>query len=154
MHLRRLEALAQALVGKAGQRSAHTGFTAHVASMERFLTEHRSAVKPVRDRKASFERFLSSRTRTLASPEARVRHSRAMTLADMPDIWEDRHAAEEFEISFFEDLAYRVGTRARVVRSIVDALADRGPLETGDEMRDALTTRLDDTPWDETEWVV
>ena len=79
-----------------------------------------------------------------------------MTLADMPNIWEDHRAVEEFETSFFEDLAYRAGllagNKARVVRSIVDALRGKGLLETADELRDALTARLAEKPWDEEDW--
>lgn len=155
--LRRLEGLAQVLGDDAGQAVARSAFEVHVTSMERFLAVHQIDAQPVlRHRPTAFKDFLSSRTRTLASADARVRHSRAMTLADMPNIWEDQRAVEEFETSFFEDLAYRAsllaGNRARVVRSIVDALPGKGLLETADELRDALSARLARKPWDEDEW--
>lgn len=153
--LRRLEAFSNALDDDAGQKRATDAFRAHVASMERLLAEHRIPARPVRNRDASFARFLRSRTATLGDPDARQRLARSTTLTAMPDIWDDDRAREAFTTSFFEDLAYRAdsvnGGRARVVRSLIEALQLEGG-ETPEEIRGLLTDRIKRRPWTDIYW--
>jgi hypothetical protein len=153
--LQKLEDFAEILATDAGQREAKQAFAAHVASMDRLLTERGIEAPPVQDRDRLFARFLMSRTNTLMSEEARIRLARTMTLTDMPDIWEDVRARGAFETSFFEDLAYRVGTHGgasgRVVRSLVEGLS-LGDADTVEELRAVLMTRLADHPWTDDDW--
>lgn len=154
---RRLQAFSAVLETEAGQLRAREAFQAHVYSMARFIGEHGIQASPVQNYEAAFGRFLAARTRTLASLEARVRHARTLTLAAMPDIWEDPRAIEEFETSFFEDLAYRTsllaGNRSRVIRSMLAGLVEyETPVDAG-EFRDTFAQRLAATPWTDDEWI-
>jgi hypothetical protein len=151
--LRRLETLAESLASPAGQQAAQDGFADHVSSMERFLSEHKIDAQPVQNRDESFAKFLASRTKTLRKPEMRERLARSMTLTDMPDIWEDAKATEAFEASFFEDLAFRIGSpgAGRVIRSLAEAL-DHDGTETPEELREALASRVESDAWTDEDW--
>lgn len=72
----------------------------------------------------------------------------------MPDIWAGETAVEEFEASFFDDLAFRAGGRrqASIVKSIVEWLDDDG-LTSGDEFADAFRTKLQSEPWRTRNWL-
>lgn len=152
---RRLEAFSKKLCSEKGKQQAKEEFERHLVTMAEFLNENRIEALPVNNLDDLFKKFISSRTSLLSDREARQRQAQVMVLADMPDIWEDKRAADEFEISFFEDLAYRsgvhVGNRSRVVRSIMEAL--EGDLCTPKAIRGALALRLSRTPWDADEWI-
>lgn len=153
--LRGLERFAHLLTAQEGQFAARKAFSDHVTSMERLLAGHSIDARPVEDRDRAFERFLISRLKILSDEKARSRIARTMTLTNMPDIWDDRSVSEDFEISFFEDLAYRFssqgGRAGRVVRSFADALRLFGG-ETADDIQAALEKRLSTRPWEEEEW--
>lgn len=76
-----------------------------------------------------------------------------MTLTGMPDIWEDGVAVEQFERSFFEDLAYRAGgtTHPAILKSILARLDD-DTLSIGSEFEDALRDALAEEPWTDNDW--
>lgn len=131
---KRLASIGERLVGAGAQASVTAAFHVYLASMDCYLGELGIEAKPVRDRDAAFARFLASRTRGLGDPALIVRHARVMTFARMFDVWQDPGAAEEFERSFFEDLAWRAAAGAArypmIVRCILNAggrceLADR-----------------------------
>ena len=155
VRLMRLETLAHALESPSGQEAATRSFAAYLGSMDRFLATHRIGARPVKDRDAAFARFLRSRTTTFGDDEARRRLARVMVITEMPDIWGDERAAEAFETSFFDDLAYRSGTadreRSRVVRSLVAALGCE-TADTGEELRGTMAERLSETPWTNDLW--
>lgn len=153
----RLEAFSEKLESATGMKTARSAFKDHIASMTDFLTRHQIDVHPIPSHEKLFNRFLASRSRTLRTKESRQRHSRMVTLTEMPDIWEDSRAANEFEASFFEDLAYRAGilggNKGRVVRSITEALCRYGSPETDDEIREALKQKLGSDAWTDEDWV-
>lgn len=152
---RKLDELAYSLGDESGQLRVWQAFEAHLSSMERLLAEHNIEAKTEQDCKVAFERFLRSRTATLAHEETRTRLARTMILTDMPDIWEDYRAARAFEMSFFEDVAYRLemqsGSGGRVIRSLGEALGSEGG-ETAQELRELLRIRLSESPWRKEDW--
>jgi hypothetical protein len=152
---RRLEEFGRRLCNDKGQQQARVAFERHLQTMKVFLAASKIEAQPLNNLDQLFNRFLASRSSLLDDPEARQRQAQVMVAAAMPDIWEDKKAAAEFENSFFEDLAYRsgahVGKRGRVIRSIMEALED-DPYEPK-EIRNALASRLSQTPWDADEWI-
>ena len=153
--LARLEAVLEALLAPSGFARAREALAAHVASVDRLLRENSVEARPARDRDAAFERFLSSRAANLSDPARRRRLARSLTIAEMPDFGEDPKAMDEFEASFFEDVAYRSGSpsgrSARVVRSLAEKLDLSGD-EMPEEVRALLETSLRAGPWEDGDW--
>lgn len=151
----RLTDIAVRLASGSGQQQVRQAFDAHVVSLNRLLREHQIEAKPVQDRDAVFWRFVGSRTATLSSEDARRRLARVLTLADMPDIWQDVHATKEFTASFFEDLSYRLenhrGGSGRAVKSLAEklSLVEGG---TPSELQDKLEAMLRTHSWTHSDW--
>jgi hypothetical protein len=141
---RRLEVFAEKLCSEKGRQQARVAFERHIQTMKAFLAESKIDAQPISNLDHLFDKFILSRSSLLDDPKARQRQAQVMVTAPMPDIWEDKRAAEEFEDSFFEDLAYRsgahVGNRGRVVRSIMEALP--GEPVKPKTIRSALASRL------------
>ena len=150
---RRLTEVGDALRSTSGETAVRAAFSAHVESMQGFLTTHEIDARPVSNRELRFERFLVSRVKALSDSGTVRRHARSLTLASMPDIWADGTAVEDFENSFFEDLAYRgtVPTQHRVVRSVLSRLDD-DTLTTASDIAEALETALAHDPWTDDDW--
>ena len=152
----RLERIAERLADGSGQQQARQAFKAYLASVDRVLTEHRIEARLVRDRGRAFLRFLRSRTETLSSEEGRRRLARTLTLADMPNIFDDVRASREFIDSFFEDLSYRLenqpGGGGRAGRSIAERLAVSGT-ELPSELRERLKSALATDAWSDADWL-
>ena len=153
--LQRLTGISEELNKGHGQDRARIAFNSYVTSLKNLLDQHGIEAQPVQNKDALFKRFLRSRASTLSDEDARRRLSRTLTLADMPDIWEDDHAVREFEASFFEDIAYRVenqtGGGGRVVRSISVRLRLTGG-ETWAELRGLLDRSLQFRAWINQDW--
>jgi hypothetical protein len=153
---RRLARVACALAGVDGEASVRSAFRVYAGSMETFLERHGISARPVTDRDAAFDRFLTSRRRLLNDPEARRRLARSLIRTPMPDIWEDGRAAGAFEESAFEDLAFRAespaGRKGRAVRSVVDAV-DRTSWSTPADLGRAFALRLAEG-WTGEDWQV
>ncbi len=154
--LQRLTEISEELNRGRGQDRARVAFNSHITSLQNLLDQHGIEAQPVQNRDALFKRFLRSRTSTLADEDARRRIARTLTLANMPDIWEDNHAVEEFEASFFEDLTYRAGILAssggRVVRSLAERLHLLGS-STPAEARGGLGASLAESAWRNCDWL-
>lgn len=149
----RLAEIGHALRSTDGETAVNDAFLSHVEPMQGFLKLHQIDAKPVSNRKYRFDRFLSSRVKTLSDPITIRRHARSLTFASMPDIWADGTAVEAFEQSFFEDLAYRSTglTQHRVVKSILSWLDD-DTLSTACDFEDAVTSGLAESPWTDEDW--
>jgi hypothetical protein len=149
--------IAGILGSKAGRKRAVSAFEEHVMSMTEFLKEHKINVLPIPSHSDQFEKFLDRRLDMLGNEAGRKRHARLVILTPMPNIWDDERARTDFEDSFFADVAYRAspagGNKGRVIRSLVKAISGGGYPGTADDIRDALTTRLNHTPWTETDWL-
>jgi len=150
---RRLAEIGAILRSPEGGRLVREAFLTHVASLGSFLEAHGIDARPVNNRESRFERFVTSRTEALTDSVTIQRHARSMTLTRMPDIWADGVAVEEFERSFFEDLAFRAGgtTQPAIVKSILSRLDD-DTLSIGFEFEAALIESLAEEPWTEDEW--
>lgn len=150
---RRLAEIGDALRSTQGEATVRTAFQSHIDSMEGFLNKHQIEARSVADRDLKFERFLASRVKALSDPNTIRRHARSLTFAAMPDIWADGSAVEEFESSFFEDVAYRAaGTNQhRVVKSILFRLDD-GSLTTGWDIAAAFEASIGEVPWTDNDW--
>ncbi len=150
---RRLAEIGATLRTPEGERSVREAFASHVETLGRFLETHGIDARPVSNRELRFERFVTSRTKALSDPVTVQRHARSMTLTGMPDIWEDGVAVEEFERSFFEDLAFRAGgtTQPAIVKSILARLDD-DTLSIGSEFEDALRDTIAEEPWSDDDW--
>lgn len=154
--LNRLTDISEELNGGDGQQRARDAFVSHVTSLQNLLDQHGIEAQPLQNRDASFERFLRSRAATLSDEDARRRLARTLTLADMPDIWQDDHAVRELEASFFEDLTYRAGTQIGGGGRAVRSLAERLPLlgsSTPAEARGAMVTSLAGSAWRDEDWL-
>jgi hypothetical protein len=153
----RLALFGAALIAEGGRDRALAAFQAYVASMDRYLGDLGIEVRPVRDRDAAFNRFITSRTRSLSDPAFQQRHARLMTFAPMFDVWQDPDVAKKFEASFFEDLAWRSSPsttrRPRIVKSIVDGMDEDAMWQTSEELRDAFAARLATDPWSDEDWL-
>lgn len=151
---RRLTEIGTTLRTPGGEQSVNEGFARHVKTLGGFLEAHGIDAKPVSNRELRFERFVTSRTKALSDPVTIQRHARSMTLTGMPDIWEDGVAVEEFERSFFEDLAYRAGgtTHPAILKSILARLDDE-TLSIGSEFEDALRDAIAEEPWTDEDWI-
>ena len=140
-----------------GRRQATAAFEEHVESMTGFLKEKDIDAQPIQAHGEQFERFLERRRVTLGDEAARRRHARLVTLTPMPDIWNDGRATRDFEESFFADVAYRAGPAAgnlgRVVRSLVSGTEAYGCLDIAEDGRAALAARLEQSPWEEDDWL-
>lgn len=151
----RLTAFATALDAPGGLEKATEQFRVHVADMKQFLKDNDIGAMPVPDQDAAFKRFLSSRHRMLVDPFARERQARSITIADMPDIWNDDRATNAFERSFFEDIAYRASLtgsgRGRIVKSLEEAMDTELP-DSAEELSEALKAYLAENAWLETGW--
>lgn len=150
---RRLAEIGATLRTPEGELSVREAFASHVDTLGDFLETHGIDARPVSNRELRFERFVTSRTKALSDPATVQRHARSMTLTGMPDIWEDGVAVEEFERSFFEDLAFRAGgsTQPAIVKSILSRLDD-DTLSIGPEFEDALRDALAEEPWTDDDW--
>lgn len=150
---RQLMMLGGRLQGHAGRREAHRAFSEHVASMEAFLSTHQIDAREIPNRTQRFDAFIAARTRSLTNPEAVERYARSVMLTAMPDIWADDSAVEDFEASFFDDLAFRADTKSRpaIIRSVVDWLANPS-LVTGEDFQEAMEASLMELPWTESDW--
>ncbi|ESZ02735.1 hypothetical protein X736_29230 [Mesorhizobium sp. L2C089B000] len=72
----------------------------------------------------------------------------------MFDAWLEPRVANEFERSFFEELAWRAQAlrRAKIVRTLLDGIdVDDGWTEDGDLPR-ALSAKLKRSGWEDEEW--
>lgn len=71
----------------------------------------------------------------------------------MPDIWADGTAVDEFQQSFFEDLAFCAAgvTLPSIVKSIPSRL-DNDTLGLGSEFQEGLMQALADEPWTDEDW--
>lgn len=155
--LAKLTAFADALRSDAGRLRVLEAFEAHVRSMKALLDQHGIDVEPVHNREVAFARFLTSRNRALADEGRRVRLARTLTLTDMPDIWGDERAADAFETSFHEDLAYRLegggSGVGRAVRSLARGL-DLSNEFIAEEIRSEFASRLEAQPWTDADWLI
>ncbi|MER9145612.1 hypothetical protein NKH92_23360 [Mesorhizobium sp. M0871] len=136
------------------KQNAMEGFQNYVSSMDRYLGELDIKPKPIKDRDGSFARFLAVRTRNLTNAGYVERHSRLVTFAPMFDAWLEPRVANEFERSFFEELAWRAQAlrRAKIVRTLLDGIdVDDGWTEDGDLPR-ALSAKLKRSGWEDEEW--
>lgn len=150
---RRLAEIGAMLRTTHGEKMVREAFASHIASLGSFLKAHGIDARPVSNRETRFERFVTSRTKALNDPVTTQRHARLLTLTGMPDIWADGVAVEEFERSFFEDLAFRAGgaTQPAVVKSILSRLDD-DTLSIGSEFQEALVETLAEEPWTDDDW--
>lgn len=150
---RRLAEIGATLRTPEGEKSVHDAFISHVTSLASFLEAHGIDARPVSNRELRFKRFVTSRTKALSDPITTQRYARSMTLTGMPDIWEDGVAVEEFERSFFEDLAFRAGgmTQPTIVKSILSRLDD-DTLSIGSDFEEALRDALVEEAWTDEDW--
>jgi hypothetical protein len=150
---RRLAEIGAALRSTEGEAAVRDAFLAHITSMEDFLRTNGIDARPVSNREFRFEQFLSSRTKALNDPVTIQRHARLVTLTAMPDIWADGTAVDEFQQSFFDDLAFRAAgaTLPAIVKSILSRLDD-DTLGLGSEFQEALVHALVDKPWTDDDW--
>lgn len=150
---RRLAEIGATLRTLEGERLVREAFVSHVESLGNFLKAHAIDARPVSSRELRFERFVTSRTKALSHSVTIQRHARSMTLTGMPDIWADGVAVEEFQRSFFEDLAFRASgtTQPAIVKSILLRLDDE-TLSIGSEFEEALVDALAEEPWTDDDW--
>lgn len=150
---RRLAEIGAMLRSPEGERSVREAFASHVDTLGSFLETHGIDARPVSNRELRFDRFVTSRIKALSDPVTVQRHARSMTLTGMPDIWEDGVAVEEFERSFFEDLAFRAGgpTQPAIVKSIIARLDDE-TLSIGSDFEEALSAAIAEEPWTDDDW--
>ena len=137
-----------------GEVTVRRAYSDYLASMERFLGDLRIDVAPIASREQQFERFLVSRQRLLIDPQSCSRLARRLELTPMPDIWGEGRSISNFEISFFEDLAFRTsqGRRDRVIRSLADVLELDGGYFTPSDLEARLSSCLERYLWDESSW--
>ncbi len=153
----RLARIASILDSETGRYQATTAFEEHVKSMTDFLTENGIDAQPIPAYAEQFERFLDRRRSMLGEEAGRRRHARLVILTPMPDIWNsDGRATRDFEESFFADVAYRAGpaggNRGRIIRSLIAGTSGYGCLDTAEDGREALSTRLARLPWSRDDW--
>lgn len=150
----RLSEIGAALNSQGGEALVRREMQSHISSMEAYLHENGIDARPVNNREVRFDKFIAARKKSLGDPATIVRLSRTLILTDMPDIWAGETAVEEFEASFFDDLAFRAGGRrqASIVKSIVEWLDDDG-LTSGDEFAEAFRAKLESEPWRTRNWL-
>lgn len=150
---RRLAEIGDALRSTQGEATVWTAFQSYIGSMEEFLNKHQIEARSVTDRDLKFKRFLASRVKALSDRETIRRHARSLTFTPMPDIWTDSSAVEEFESSFFEDVAYRAAgiNQHRVVKSILFRLDDES-LTTGEDLAEAFKASIAEDHWADSDW--
>ena len=149
----RLIEIGVALNSPDGDATVRKEFTAHIESMQAYLDEHSIEARPVNNRDTRFDKFLASRKKSLNDLTTVARLSRTLMLTDMPDIWAGDTAVEEFEQSFFDDIAFRAGAQKKsaVVRSIIEWIEDE-TLSTGDEIAEAFEAMLEKFSWTDEDW--
>lgn len=149
-----LQRFSDKLLTNGGVR-AHAAFFEYVTSMERLLKSIGITPRPVEKREAAFERFITSRQRMLSTDEGIARLAQRLEVIDMPDIWYDANAVKTFEMSFFSDLADRLGSKQRIVRSLTNGLGLAEHSYLGpNELRQRLDRRLSRQSWRDNEWDV
>lgn len=150
----RLSEIGSALNSQDGEARVRREFRAHISSMETYLEANGIEARPVINREARFDKFIAARKKSPGDPDTIFRLSRTLVLTDMSDIWAGETAVEEFEASFFDDLAFRAAGRRQpsVVKSIMNWLDDDG-LTTGDELAEAFEAKLQSEPWTRRDWL-
>jgi len=150
----RLLRVGHALSRSEGQAAVRQAFEDHVSSLKSFLESHDIEAKPVKNREIRFDRFLAARTKSLMVPNMVARYSRSLVFTDMPDIWADGSAVDDFVESFFDDLAYRATLRNRpsIVKSLFSWLDDP-TLSASEDFWGAMENGLVERPWTNEDWV-
>jgi hypothetical protein len=129
----------------------------HVSDLQTFFKRHGQSVRPRDDLKGTFLKFLAARRKWFDDAQTRERLARRLVLTPMPDIWGDLAAVEEFELSFFEDLVFRLSLSTSK-QHIVSVLSDSLKLGkyrlavTPTEARDVLAARLKSKGWKLGDW--
>lgn len=149
----RLVRIGQALRPPEGQAAVRNALEDHVVSMGSFLERQGIDARPISNREARFGKFLANRVRSLTDPDTVQRYARSVVMTDMPDIWADGTAVEDFIESFFDDFAYRASeaTRPIIVKSILEWLDDPS-LAASVDFREAMESGLIEQPWEDDDW--
>ena len=127
----------------------------HVSDLRALFRSHGQDVETVPDLDGAFARFLSSRRELLSSDEALDRLSRPLVLTEMPDIWSDAAASRRFELSFCDDLGFRLarpGRRQHIVAVLEDAIEGLDGDADDAGIRTALEAHLASAGWDDRDW--
>lgn len=149
-----LDKLGHCITGN-GEETVRRAFADYLTSMERFLVTSGVEVAPVANRDALFDRFLASRQKLLADAMSCARLARRLELTPMPDIWMGDTAIAEFEMSFFEDLAYRMSQvrKDRIIRSVAVVLGVEEAYLTPEEVRSLLDDTTTAKAWTDDRWL-
>ena len=103
----------------------------------------------------SFQTFLENRRKLLADSKSRELISRRLVITRMPDIWNDKYAADAFERSFFEDVAYRLtapsSKRPHIIKVIQQALPE---IDSTTTVQKCLERRLKKLGWSSKDWTL
>jgi hypothetical protein len=125
----------------------------HISDMQRLVPSGRDQIKPKVGVEQLFERFVDVRREKLSDVGVRRRLARRLQLTRLPDFWGDQEAVQEFEETFFSNLALRLRTRGNVPRI---ARAFRDQLGFGvrgtSALRKALERHLEDKGWELRDW--
>lgn len=76
-------------------------------------------------------------------------------LTEMPDIWSDAAASRRFELSFCDDLGFRLarpGRRQHIVAVLEDAIEGLDGDADDAGIRTALEAHLASAGWDDRDW--
>lgn len=149
-----LQAFGAALDAPGGIERANAAFDLHLTSMRAFLNQHNISAVPVSNQESSFKRFLDSRHKLLTDQVSVAREARSIVIERMPDIYNDLRAVKAFEMSFFEDIAYRAGQsgagRGRIVKSLEQVLGVIS--DSPEDLQEALEKHLAIDHWVEDNW--
>ena len=118
------------------------------------LEENEIDWRPDDDLPEKFDNFLSKVTSRLYNPKHIERASRPLISTDMPEIWSDSVATEDFSDTFFEYLEYknRVPSNSLILFSLRQALK----LKTNNDaetINDKLVKYLEKNGWSDNKWL-
>lgn len=128
----------------------------HVRGLKAFFAVHKVEIEPKSDYRRRFRDFVRARKLWLSNEAQIERMIRRLHVEQMPDIWSDEEAAQKFEASFFEDLAFRfdVPGKSWIVSVLKEELVLTGT-PGPEKLRAALAKRLKeglaDTVWGDEE---